>query len=139
MIDHFPASGGVFFGILIPGWGTILVMIDIESPVGRRELIRILQDHNIHIARLSGALSPELPSQVAGSNLLSAAVQTLQVARKFAIHPSDDKVEVIIDLLESQFAWLDLLASAELAQPNIIKPHLDRILDLLEDAFKSSP
>ena len=113
-------------------------MIDISTPVGRRELIRVLQDHNIHIARLTAVLSPELPAQVAGSNLISASVQALQIARKFAIYPTEDRARLIVDLLESQFAWLDLLASAELTQANIIKPHLDRILDLLDEAFKST-
>jgi hypothetical protein len=88
---------------------------------------------------LSTALQPDLPSQVAGSNLVSSSVQALQVARSFAQRPSDEGYEAIAGLLETQFAWLDLLNSAELMQAGVLAPHRERVLDLLADAFQRSP
>jgi hypothetical protein len=114
-------------------------MIDLTQPAGRRELAVRLEEHAVHIARLATALPQDLPSQVAGSNLVSGAVQALQYARRFLQEPTDERFFALAETLDAQFTWLDLLAAAELAQPAIILPHRERVLEILADAFHRTP
>lgn len=113
----------------------LVAMIDLTQPVGRRELLVHLQEHALHVARLATALQQDLPSQIAGSNLVSSSVQAVQVARRFQRDPSTDNYEQLAEILESQAAWFELLDDAELVQTALLLPHRERVLDLLEHAF----
>lgn len=110
-------------------------MLDLSQPVGRRELVVLLQEHALHIARLATTLQQDTPSQIAGSTLVSSAVQALQVSRRFQQEPNEERFLMLAEMLETQATWLELLADAELAQPAMLQPHRERVLGILENGF----
>ncbi len=108
--------------------------LDLTSPSDRRELAARLQQHAVHIARFVGTLQSDTAAQIAGSNMLQASVTAVQVARRFVFEPSTERGDAIIDALEAQEAWFDVVAGADLSMPSVMTPHRERLLDLLADA-----
>lgn len=114
-------------------------MFDFTDPADRRTFVLLLQEHAVHIARFATTLPNDLPTQIAGSNLVSSSAQALQLARRFLQEPTQERIDAVGELLEQQYTWLDLLGSAELMQEPLLRPHLERISDILAASLNRTP
>lgn len=113
-------------------------MLNLTLPEERRLLAAKLHGHAVHLVRFVSTLQSDTASGVIGSSLASGAIDVAHVGRRFVTEPTDERGQLLLDLLEQQFVALELLAESDLAQATIISPHRTRLLDLIADVSPSS-
>ena len=108
-----------------------------QKPI-REDLPGELQKNAVELTRLVQVLPHDLAATVVAEYLLSSAVAAIRSGRRAAAGERDALPDVADRLLE-QYDWLELLATVPIHQPELVRPHRERITALLVTHFDRTP